>query len=125
MRTIAADDLWLSPSYDRDSVAAHFTWHPAPELVAPALELVQEALSPFDPRPHWGKVFTAWDPERIESAYPRLPQFRALRDGLDPERHFGNDFVGSPARRLRPHPVCFLPEETLRATSATCYCGPD
>ncbi|MGH3266094.1 MAG: FAD-binding protein, partial [Trebonia sp.] len=26
VRTIAADDLWLSPTYGRDSVAFHFTW---------------------------------------------------------------------------------------------------
>jgi xylitol oxidase len=94
MRTIAADDLWLSPSHGRDSVAAHFTWHPSAELVAPALELVQTALAPFDPRPHWGKVFTGWDTDRVLAAYPRLPQFRDLRDRLDPERHFANDFVG-------------------------------
>jgi xylitol oxidase len=93
MRTVAADDLWLSPSHERDSVAAHFTWHPSRELVAPALELVQVALAPFDPRPHWGKVFTGWDTGRVQAAYPGLPQFRDLRNRLDPERHFGNDFV--------------------------------
>ena len=55
---------------------------------------MEEALAAFDPRPHWGKVFTGWDRDRLEETYPHLPRFRALRDGLDPERHFGNDFVG-------------------------------
>jgi xylitol oxidase len=93
MRTIAADDLWLSPSFGRDSVAAHFTWHPAPELVSPALELVEQTLAPFDPRPHWGKVFAGWDRARMEASYPELDRFRALRDVADPDRHFGSDFV--------------------------------
>ena len=95
MRTIAADDLWLGPSFGRDSVAAHFTWHPSPELVAPALERVEDALAPFDPRPHWGKVFTGWDPARLEATYPQLGPFRALRDAADPGRKFGNDFVAA------------------------------
>jgi xylitol oxidase len=93
MRTIAADDLWLSPSFDRDSVAAHFTWHPTPEPVAEALELVEATLAPFDPRPHWGKVFTGWDRARLEEIYPRLSRFRTLRETHDPDRHFGNGFV--------------------------------
>ena len=70
MRTIAADDLWLSPALGRDSVAAHFTWHPAPELVAPALDLVESTLAGFDPRPHWGKVFSGWDRDRLGRPTP-------------------------------------------------------
>jgi len=93
MRTIAGDDLWLSPSRGRDSVAAHFTWRPEWEIVRPALERVESVLAPFDPRPHWGKVFLDRSPQEMDGLYPELPRFRELRDAMDPDRRFGNTFV--------------------------------
>jgi xylitol oxidase len=92
VRTVAADDLWLSPSFGRASVAVHFTWHPDPVAVRDAVALVEEALAPFDPRPHWGKV---WDMPigSVRASYPRLADFADLRDRWDPERRFSNDFV--------------------------------
>ncbi len=57
IRTIAADDLWLSPSYRRDSVAIHFTWVKDVDAVLPVIAEVEERLAPFEPRPHWGKLF--------------------------------------------------------------------
>jgi xylitol oxidase len=93
MRTIAGDELWLSPSRGRDSVAAHFTWHPEWELVRPALERVESVLAEFDPRPHWGKVFLDRSPQEMDGLYAELPRFRALRDAMDPDRRFGNAFV--------------------------------
>ena len=57
IRTIAADRLWLSPQYERDSVAIHFTWNRDPEAVERVLVDVEAALAPFDARPHWGKLF--------------------------------------------------------------------
>jgi len=91
-RTVAPDGLWLSPSHDRPSTGVHFTWHDDDAAVARALDQVQEALAPFDPRPHWGKVF-GLDPEAVRAAYPRLGEFRALVDRCDPERRFGNAFL--------------------------------
>ena len=93
MRTIAGDDLWLSPSRGRDSVAAHFTWHPEWDVVRPALERVESVLAGFDPRPHWGKVFLDRSAQEMDGLYPELPRFRALRDAMDPDRRFGNAFV--------------------------------
>jgi len=87
VRAVAADDLWLSPAYERDSVALHFTWRPLPSLVAQLIPVVEEALAPFDPRPHWGKLFAA-PPHPARSA-----DFRQLAASLDPERCFANDFV--------------------------------
>ena len=58
IRTIAADDLWLSPAYGRDSVAFHFTWRPDWPAVRALLPDVEAALEPFEPRPHWAKLFT-------------------------------------------------------------------
>ncbi|GAB3871821.1 FAD-binding protein [Dactylosporangium cerinum] len=87
IRVVAADELWLSPMYRRDSVALHFTWIRDVERVSPVVAALEEALAPLAARPHWGKVFHhAARPER-------LTDFLALRDRLDPDRKFGNAFV--------------------------------
>ncbi|MEU8141350.1 FAD-binding protein [Nonomuraea sp. NPDC048901] len=87
VRTIAADDLWLSPYLGRDTVGVHFTWVKDTEAVLPVIELVEERLAPFDPRPHWGKLFTRW---------PSCPErFRDLVGRYDPAGKFRNDFVGT------------------------------
>lgn len=92
IRTVAADDLWLSPSYGRDTVAIHFTWVPDTAAVTPVLALLEEALAPFDARPHWGKLFTT-APAVIDGLYERLPDFRALMTTYDPEGKFRNEFM--------------------------------
>lgn len=94
IRTVAADDLWMSPSHERDSMALHFTWvrdQPAIDMVLPLLE---EALVPFRARPHWGKHFLA-DADRLGGLYPRLADFKALVRKTDPEGKFGNDFLAA------------------------------
>lgn len=92
IRTIASDDLWLSPNYQQDSVAFHFTWRPNWEAVRQALEIVERALEPFSPRPHWGKTFLTTAAE-IASFYPKVGDFRTLCTGLDPSGKFRNDFT--------------------------------
>ena len=92
IRTVAGDDLWLSPCYGRDTVAIHFTWISDAEAVAPAVLAVEEALAPFDARPHWGKVFSV-PAERVRALYPRADEFARLRDRLDPGRRFASTFV--------------------------------
>ncbi|HWG01828.1 MAG TPA: FAD-binding protein [Trebonia sp.] len=92
IRTIAADDLWLSPCYGRDTVALHFTWRKDPAAVAALLPAIDAALAPFQPRPHWGKVFTM-APAAIRAAYPRLTDFEALTRGYDPAGKFRNEFL--------------------------------
>jgi xylitol oxidase len=89
VRTVAADDLWLSPCHGRDTLGLHFTWVDDDALVSSAVDLLEDAWAPFDARPHWGKVFHV-DPR---PHYPQLPTFRALIDRYDPERRFGNDFL--------------------------------
>ncbi|GAA2080475.1 FAD-binding protein [Actinomadura alba] len=92
IRTIAADELWMSPSYGRDTVALHFTWIPDTGAVLPVISLLDERLAPFDARPHWGKLFTT-PPEALRSRYPRLPDFHALVRHFDPGGTFTNDFL--------------------------------
>jgi xylitol oxidase len=92
IRTVAADTLWLSPFYDRESIAFHFTWKPLGAEVLAVLPLIEAALAPFGARPHWGKLFTA-SPDALESVYPKLTSFRRLRAKLDSSGKFGNAFV--------------------------------
>ena len=93
MRTLAADDLWLSPARGRDSVLAHFTWHPDWTLTRPALALVERLLEPWDPRPHWGKAFLGFERDRLAAIYPDAARFQDLRRRLDPDDTFGNAFL--------------------------------
>jgi xylitol oxidase len=92
IRTIAADTLWLSPSYEQDSIAFHFTWKPLAADVLAVLPRMEAALAPFASRPHWGKVFLM-SPEDVEAVYPKLPAFRQLREKLDSGGTFRNDFT--------------------------------
>ena len=93
LRVVAADELWLSPSYGRDSMGIHFTWkHDVARVTTEALPLVETALRPFDARPHWGKLFGI-SPARIATLYPKLREYRALIQRLDPGGKFLNDFV--------------------------------
>jgi alditol oxidase len=92
IRTVAADSLWMSPQYGRDTVAIHFTWGPDAEAVRRALVEVERVLAPFEARPHWGKLFLAGADE-IAPLYERLGDFRALIDRLDPRGAFRNDWL--------------------------------
>jgi xylitol oxidase len=92
IRVVAADDLWLSTCYQRDSVAFHFTWIADPASVLPVVADLERQLAPFAPRPHWGKVFTT-PPEEVHSAYERLPDFLALMHHLDPAGKFRNPYT--------------------------------
>ena len=92
LRTVAADDLWLSPAYEQDSLAVHFTWVDDAAAVAPVVAELEQRLAPFGPRPHWGKVFTM-PPAAVQPLYPRLAEFAALRRELDPDGVFGNAMV--------------------------------
>jgi xylitol oxidase len=92
IRSVAADDLWLSPCYRRDTVAFHFTWVNDWAAVAPVLARVEQRLAPFAPRPHWGKLFTT-SPAEVAARYPRMDDFRGLLRHYDPAGKFGNDLL--------------------------------
>ena len=92
LRTVSADRLWMSPQYEQDTVGIHFTWKREPELVSRLIAAVELALSPFAPRPHWGKLFLA-GAATIADRYERLADFRALTERLDPRGAFRNDWL--------------------------------
>ena len=92
IRTIAADELWMSPQYRQASVALHFTWMREPEAVAHVLVDLEAALAPFGAQPHWGKAFRTPATE-IATLYERLPDFARLARRLDPRGAFRNDWL--------------------------------
>lgn len=92
VRTIAADDFWMSPCYKQDSVGLHFTWKPEWERVRQALPLIERELEAFGVRPHWGKLFTM-EPGKVQARYERLPDFRNLLLRYDPAGKFRNSFL--------------------------------
>ncbi|HEY2948716.1 MAG TPA: D-arabinono-1,4-lactone oxidase [Micromonosporaceae bacterium] len=92
IRTVAADDLWLSPFYGRDSVTVHFTWLPDAAAVQPVVGLIEDRLAPFAARPHWGKVFDM-RPAVLAGVYERLPDFAGLMRAYDPRGTFRNDLI--------------------------------
>jgi xylitol oxidase len=92
IRTVAADDLWLSPAYERDVVALHFTWYRNWPPVREILVLIEAALAPFQARPHWGKLFIT-APPRMHELYPRLSDFAAIAAEYDPTGKFANSFL--------------------------------
>jgi alditol oxidase len=91
IRTIAADDLWLSTCYQRPSVAIHFTWKQNTDSVMKLIPIVEEQLAPFGVRPHWGKLFTI-SPAQLKSRYERSGDFQQLLLQYDPKGKFRNEF---------------------------------
>lgn len=92
LRTVAADDLWLSPASGADVLAIGFTWRDAPELVYPLLPRIEERILPLGARPHWAKLSDVRG-ERLRGLFPRWDDFLALRESADPERKFMNAFL--------------------------------
>jgi xylitol oxidase len=92
VRTIAADNLWMSPCYRQACISIHFTWKKDWEGVRSVLPIIEERLAPFEARPHWGKLFTI-SPARLQALYKRMPDFRQLLRQYDPQGKFRNDFL--------------------------------
>jgi xylitol oxidase len=92
VRTIAADNLWMSTAYKRPSVAIHFTWKQHPEAVMKLLPLVEEQLAAYNARPHWGKLFTI-PAAQLKARYERYSDFQQLLRQYDPRGKFRNEFL--------------------------------
>ena len=107
IRSVAHDELWLSPAYNRESVAIHFTWTPDVAAVRDVLSQIEGLLTPFAPRPHWGKVFNL-NEHTIAATYPRFNDAVALAQYYDPTGKFVNAFTSQyltsqhPPRKLTP-----------------------
>jgi alditol oxidase len=118
LRTVAADAVWMSPHYGRDSLAVHFTWEPRPGAVARALEAVESALAPLGARPHWGKVFLA-DAGSIVSLYERAGDFSAPGRAAGLPRRLWQRVASARARLTRQPGVLLRPVHYIAVGSAS------
>ncbi len=92
LRTVAADNLWISPAYRRQSMTIHFTWKREWPQVREILPAIEERLAPFQARPHWAKLFTI-PPSRLHQLYTQMPAYRALLQQYDSGGKFRNAFI--------------------------------
>jgi FAD/FMN-containing dehydrogenase len=91
VRVAAADDIWLSTAYERDSayVAIHqFVGMPYRKY----FDLFESIAGAVGGRPHWGKMHSL-DAETLRARYPRFDDFVALRAKVDPDRRFANPYL--------------------------------
>ncbi|MET9858245.1 D-arabinono-1,4-lactone oxidase [Streptomyces smyrnaeus] len=91
VRTAPADDIPLSTASGRETayVAVHMYRGTPYEGYFSAVERIMTAHAG---RPHWGKLHSR-DAEYLAGVYPQFSEFTALRDRLDPNRVFGNDYL--------------------------------
>ncbi|UWX55546.1 hypothetical protein NYZ99_03340 [Maribacter litopenaei] len=94
IRTIAADNYWMSPCYQQDCVAIHFTWKQNPKEVGELIKMIEAELNAFNYKPHWGKLFTI-SQEGLAKRYTKFNDFLALAKQHDPEGKFKNDYLNT------------------------------
>jgi L-gulonolactone oxidase len=94
IRVAPADDIPLSTAYGRDSFYLAFHTHHRSDWATHVayLDAMEAVMRAHDGRPHWGKLHTRTAAD-LAPAYPRFPDFLALRDRLDPDRVFANDYL--------------------------------
>ena len=91
VRTTPADDIALSTSSGRESVYLAFHVNAQTDHT-PYFTGVEDILRGYDGRPHWGKLHTRTAAD-LAPAYPRWTEFAEVRDRLDPDRIFVNDYL--------------------------------
>jgi L-gulono-1,4-lactone dehydrogenase len=91
VRFAAADDIWLSTAYGRDTgyIAVHQYVRRDHEPYFRAVEAIARSV---DGRPHWGKLHYR-DAASLRASYPHFDDFRVVRDHLDPDRRFANPYL--------------------------------
>jgi alditol oxidase len=92
IRTIAADNFWMSPAYKRNSVAIHFTLKQNTPEVMQLLPIIEAELAPFKARPHWGKLFTV-PPSVLHERYEKYGDFLNLLKKFDPDTKYHNAYL--------------------------------
>jgi xylitol oxidase len=92
IRTIDADELWMSPCYKQSSVTIHFTWKQEWDAVIKLLPVIEKKLATFNAKPHWGKLFTMSAP-KLASLYKKMPGFKQLVAQYDLHEKFRNAFL--------------------------------
>jgi alditol oxidase len=92
IRSIAADDFWLSPCYKKNCIAIHTTWKQDTVTVMKLIPELEEKLEPFHAIPHWAKLFTM-SPSGLQQRFEKIGKFRKLAQEHDPNGKFRNEFL--------------------------------
>lgn len=91
VRLAPADDVWLSAAYGRDTIYVATHAYPRTDYRG-WFEAVETLWREYGGRPHWGKLHTL-DSAALGGLYPRMADFRAVRDRVDPSRTMGNAYL--------------------------------
>ena len=93
LRTVDADELWMSPGYKRRSLAIHFTWKQDwnREQVLP---MIERDLAPFEVRPHWAKLLTI-PCAQLHQRYEKCTEFKRFVAPCDPQGKCRNEFLSA------------------------------
>ncbi|MFD2763702.1 D-arabinono-1,4-lactone oxidase [Micromonospora eburnea] len=91
VRFTAADDIWLSHGYGRDSVYLAIHQYVGMPF-EPYFRAFEEVATELGGRPHWGKLHYR-DAASLATAYPKFADFLTVRDRLDPDRLFTNPYL--------------------------------
>lgn len=92
-RTVKKDDIWLSPSYQRDSAYIAFHMYKGMPYEAYFHDM-EKIMRKYEGRPHWGKMHTL-DFEELQKLYPKLNDFLTIRKQFDPTGIFINDYLAN------------------------------
>jgi len=90
-RFVKRDNIWLSPSYERDSAYIAVHMYKGMEF-SPYFQALEDIFKQYDGRPHWGKMHTM-KREELEVAYPKMADFVAVRNHLDERGVFLNEYM--------------------------------
>ncbi|TXJ06022.1 MAG: FAD-binding protein [Aeromicrobium sp.] len=91
VRFAASDDIWMSTGYQRDNVYIALHQYQRKDF-AKYFAATQDIFTAHEGRPHWGKMHSL-GAEYFESVYPKFNEFVAIRNELDPERRFSNEYL--------------------------------
>ncbi len=91
VRFAASDDIWMSTGYQRDNVYIALHQYQRKDF-AKYFTATQDIFTAHEGRPHWGKMHTL-GADYFETVYPKFNEFVAVRNELDPERRFSNEYL--------------------------------
>ena len=93
VRFVQADDIWLSPFYQRDccSIAVHRYFE---EDYKPYFRTIEPIFRKYEGRPHWGKLNTLQQQD-FRQIYPHWDDFAAVRREVDPQGRFLNPYLAT------------------------------
>ena len=90
VRSVPGDTSWLSPATERDT--GYLAFHAFDRTDHEWFVAVEEVLREYNGRPHWGKMHSR-SRDDLAPAYPKWDDAMRVRDRVDPNRVFANDYT--------------------------------